>query len=241
MLVNIKPLGWAFGELLTSAQMNSISSQLPNAVDGIGGGTYAATAPISITGQLITFDDLTVTDDLTVSGDTILGNADTDTLTVNAEATFAGPVTLGSGLSDAITVNGAAGFSGLASFADDVFFEGDVALGNGAADAITLSGVLTQSGSGRILETAIVLPNSDTSVDITQFRQMVSESSVTATRQITTTASVGPATGDWFSILNVSGFSQTLVGLLAQSVPNNTWAKYQYVSAAWHLIAWSAA
>ncbi len=54
MLTNPKPLGWAYGEILTSAQMNTIASQLPFAIDGAGGGTYAlgATA-LTITGTAI--------------------------------------------------------------------------------------------------------------------------------------------------------------------------------------------
>lgn len=77
-LTNPKPLGWAYGEIFTSAQANSIATQLPYAVDGNAGGTYNNTNPIELTGTLevgtliapdvsgpTAFDD-----DITVSGDT---------------------------------------------------------------------------------------------------------------------------------------------------------------------------
>jgi hypothetical protein len=89
-LSNPKSLGWAFGEILTSAQMNSLATQLPYALDGAGGGAYTLSAPLSIDGDVVTIetlvaptisgvttftadvvvgDDLLVADDATVSGD----------------------------------------------------------------------------------------------------------------------------------------------------------------------------
>lgn len=62
-LTNPKPAGWSTGEILTSAQANSIGTQLPYAVDGNAGGTYAPSDPIIIGG-----DGLTVTGALTASG-----------------------------------------------------------------------------------------------------------------------------------------------------------------------------
>ncbi len=59
-LTNPKPLGWAYGEILTSAQMNSVGSQIPYAIDGNAGGTYAPSDPIIIGG-----DGLSVTGALT--------------------------------------------------------------------------------------------------------------------------------------------------------------------------------
>lgn len=50
-LTNPKPLGWAYGEILTSAQANSIGTQLPYALDGNGGGTYEPSAPIIVGGS----------------------------------------------------------------------------------------------------------------------------------------------------------------------------------------------
>lgn len=43
-------LGWSFGEVLTSAAMTTIANELPNAIDGTGGGTYTPTADITLQG-----------------------------------------------------------------------------------------------------------------------------------------------------------------------------------------------
>lgn len=67
MFTSPKLGGWAFGELLTSAQMNQFNTDHPNAIDGVGGGTYALTAPLILNG-----DDVTIGDNLIVSG-TITG------------------------------------------------------------------------------------------------------------------------------------------------------------------------
>lgn len=50
-LTNPKPLGFAYGEILTSAHVNSAFAQLPYALDGNAGGTYAPSAPLIINGS----------------------------------------------------------------------------------------------------------------------------------------------------------------------------------------------
>jgi len=47
-LARANPLGWAYNEELTSAQMNALDSQLPYALDGGAGGIYAPTDYIEI-------------------------------------------------------------------------------------------------------------------------------------------------------------------------------------------------
>lgn len=53
-LVRAKPSGWALFELLTSTQMNQIDSQLPDALDGAGGGVYNPTDTLELDGSAIT-------------------------------------------------------------------------------------------------------------------------------------------------------------------------------------------
>ena len=48
MLVRANSLGWAFLEVLTSAQMNAIDINVTNAIDGDGGGTYAPSSPLDV-------------------------------------------------------------------------------------------------------------------------------------------------------------------------------------------------
>jgi hypothetical protein len=47
----LKSGNWAFGEILTSAQMNVLNGALPNALDGGAGGSYSPTATIVIKGK----------------------------------------------------------------------------------------------------------------------------------------------------------------------------------------------
>lgn len=90
-LPRVKPSDWAFGEILTSAQMNQLDTNVSNAVDGAGGGTYTLSAPLVINGANMTVgqdlfvgDDLDVADDLTVHGDITFTGQCAGTL-VNAE------------------------------------------------------------------------------------------------------------------------------------------------------------
>ena len=103
-----KPAGWAFGEILTSAQQNQIDTNQANAVDGVDGGTYNLSAPLSILGDTVTFDTVVVTDFLSVPAATVgtlLTAADasiTDDLAVGDDATIGGDL----GVTGAITAAG---------------------------------------------------------------------------------------------------------------------------------------
>jgi len=90
----IKPSGWAFGETLFSDQMEALDASQAKAIDGTGGGTYTPTTKITINGQGLQVNNLTVTGALTLNGNTTIGNSSTDTLTVVATAGFSAPVTL---------------------------------------------------------------------------------------------------------------------------------------------------
>lgn len=46
-----KPSGWAFGELLTSTQMEDIDAKTADAIDGVGGGTYSPSSAINVGGK----------------------------------------------------------------------------------------------------------------------------------------------------------------------------------------------
>lgn len=114
----IKAGGWAFGEILTSAQMDALDADHAAAIDGVGGGTYAPSNPIVVGG-----DGLSVTGPFACSG----------------PATFTSTVTLGNAESDTITVNG------LLVINNDLVIDNDVQLGSGGADAISVDGVATFS------------------------------------------------------------------------------------------------
>jgi len=59
-LVRAKPGGWAFLELLTSAQVNAMDLQLPYALDGHAGGGYTPSAGLILDGAAIAGADYTL-------------------------------------------------------------------------------------------------------------------------------------------------------------------------------------
>lgn len=133
MLTNPKPLGYAYGEVLPSADVNSVWSQLPNALDGIGGGSYTLTAPLEIDGDVVVIDELEVLTTLLCTGD----------ISVTGVLFAFGNVSLGNSGGDTLTVNA------VATFQQNASFQGDVALGNSGSDTITLAGIQVATGAGR--------------------------------------------------------------------------------------------
>lgn len=63
--------GYAFGEILPSADMTTIATQLPRALDGNLGGTYTPTAPIDLAGDF-GFGDVSVSGTLQFRAGAIL-------------------------------------------------------------------------------------------------------------------------------------------------------------------------
>jgi hypothetical protein len=140
-LTNPKPLGYAYGEALPSGEVNSVWSQLPNAVDGIGGGAYTLTAPLSIDGDTVTIDDLEVTTGAVVNGAlSVVGSSFLAAVAATSVATGALDVT------------------------------GNTTLGNAGTDLVTLAGVLGFTGTGRVKTSGTVHPNANTAVDVAASR-----------------------------------------------------------------------
>lgn len=123
-LVNPKPLGYAYGELLPSADVNSVWSQLTHAVDGAGGGSYTLSNPLSIDGDTVTIDDLEA------ATANVTGAATVDTLTVTSSV--AGDLTL----DDDLTVTGSSTF-------DDVGVGGNLAAVDVFADNVNVATLAT--------------------------------------------------------------------------------------------------
>lgn len=132
MLSLIWPAGLAFGEILTSNDMEALDASQARAIDGVGGGTYAPSATIVINGAGLQVATLLI-GDLTVNGSTQLGNTSGDTLSVTATSTFSSPVTF----DDDVAVNGAIVFTGDLT-AGSVTINSDATIGNSASDALTV-------------------------------------------------------------------------------------------------------
>jgi hypothetical protein len=132
-LSRIKPSGWAFAELLTSADITALDASHANALDAVGGGTYTLVSPVTLNGAAWTFNGTTTFGgSVAFNGNVTLGNSGADTVTVNATVTFAqsitfndpvvlnDDVTIGNNSGDPLTVNSTAQFVGPASFDDDL-------------------------------------------------------------------------------------------------------------------------
>lgn len=226
MFTNPNSLGWITGDLLTEDQINYIGSALPDCIDGGAGGTYTISAPIVING-----DDLVIGENIEVNQDMIVG----DDLSVGGTSVLAGTFIIGnleiSGttlLNDDVTMG-------------NVAINGNATLGNSAADAVTITAgtvacaaALSYTGSGRELRKGIVLPNSDSTVNITEYRHLIIPVSVTGTRTYTIIGS--PIEGDWFMLQNNDTATHELAGLVTISpVGANAGYMYMYLSGAWNL------
>lgn len=53
----VKPLGWALNEVLTSAQMNSLDTNVSQSIDWNGGGTYALGASIRLEDEIVELEE----------------------------------------------------------------------------------------------------------------------------------------------------------------------------------------
>ncbi len=104
----IKVGGWAFGEILTSSQMNQLNTDFPFAIDGRSGGNYGLTGDLSIatsTTKAIAVNALTMPASADGGGAAIYG---ANGLTVVGGASVGGGLTVAgeSVLSQKATVSG---------------------------------------------------------------------------------------------------------------------------------------
>jgi len=137
----IKLGGWAFGEILTSAQMNYVNGALPQAIDGAGGGTYANVAEIHLTGDfacdgVVTFDNCTLSGALvaaaaTLSALTVSGATALTSLTVDDNTTL--------GSSGADTVHAL----GPVTLDSTLLVKGNTTLGDSGSDTVEITGPAT--------------------------------------------------------------------------------------------------
>jgi hypothetical protein len=221
-LTNPKPLGWAFGELLTSGQMNSIATQLPYALDGANGGPYTLSAPLSIDGDTVTIDqlvapnisgvttfandvvladdlfvtdDASVTGDLSVAGSATIGDTAADFLTVNAAASFYDAMTV----DGPVILNGLTTANGAATFGD-LAINGSTAIGNSASDLCTVNARVIDSYASAAM-------GGTTTLGAARFLTLTGASSLS-----TAINSTGAQTNQIVFIYNSSTFTQTFTG-----------------------------
>jgi len=117
--------------------------------------------------------------DISVTGNTTLGNANSDALTVNATSTFNAPITgasatfnnnltvndnttLGNAPADALTVNATSTFNApitgtSATFNNNLTVNGNTTLGDATTDVITIKGKLNDGSSNGILNQVLAV------------------------------------------------------------------------------------
>lgn len=239
----VKVAGWAFGERLTSAQMNALDIDHADAVDGVDGGNYTLSAPLAFTGT-VSCTNMTVTADLAVTDDVSVGGD----LTVVTAATVQGPaaldddVSVGGTLSCGVVLAGATTCTGLtvstdASIGDDLTVTGDINVGavstfQGAAqfdDDVTIGGALScdevdgRYFNGQALRRVLVGTDANTSVGATTYNFVyLAPVTLTATRTYTISDS-GAADGMVIEFVNHSAsFSLTVNGPGAVLIGNSS-------------------
>jgi hypothetical protein len=174
-LVNPKPAGYAFGEKLPSAHVNSVWSQLVYAIDGNAGGSYAPSGGINITTSLdvSTFvcsngGSFTCNPTALFNGAVQLGNAGADAINIIGTATVSQAATFNNGfIVSAGSVTFDSGFtvgSSTATFNSLVLCNGDVTLGNSALDTLTVNATAVFDGPVTLGTTgdAITVPGTAT-------------------------------------------------------------------------------
>lgn len=140
LFLPIKAGGWAFGEILTSFQMNQLNTDFPFAINGRDGGTYNPTAAIIIGGAGI---------QVTGVFQAIGAASFSSPITVGDDSTFNGLATFNAGIDATTGV-----FAGLVNMTAGGQVEGGFAVSGGA----TVSGGFTSNNratfSDRVLANA---------------------------------------------------------------------------------------
>lgn len=234
MFAPVKPGGWAFGELLSSGHMNALDADHANAVDGLNGGSYELTAPLTIGGDNVTISDgltaptvhgpteidddftvdgdLTVNEDLTVSEDLqCFGEVETQQLQVNNDAVVDGSLTVG----------------GVSEFGNNVTLTGSAVLTLPAAATLEAPGSGTFGGTGKILNlrgkvrlqqdgklvgrNAVIATGGDQSVVAAQVDTVIVPSGVMANGDIITIDDTGAENGMRVRFVSEDGANAVLI------------------------------
>lgn len=121
-------------------------------------------------------------------------------------------------------------------------FHGDIGLGDYDGNTLNIyattlinDSTLSWVGVGRELRTGQTLPNSNSSIDIAQFRTLYIPSSVTSTRTYTLSCT-DVANGDFFSIQNDDDNSHIISGIVSTTIESGSGRAYQRISGTWRAV-----
>ena len=113
------PLGWAFGEILTSSQQNALQNEVIKALDGVNGGSYTLATALTLLGAGLSLGGVNhqVTGTLSVVNTALLTLLSGGTLTAAAGST--------TNLQGTTNVSGTTTVSGPTTVSDPVTLSGD--------------------------------------------------------------------------------------------------------------------
>jgi hypothetical protein len=128
MFTRVKPLGWAFLEILTSTQMNQLDTNASRAIDGLNGGVYTLAVMLELAGAGVKFSTVAEFEDAAVA------------------FTGVGSVTVGSGT--AWTFNNPVLFNALATLNGSATVPSGqtLTIADGASMQVDLAGAITNNG-----------------------------------------------------------------------------------------------
>lgn len=213
----VKVSGWAFGEVLTSAQMNALDEDHAEAIDGVGGGTYTVTAPLTIEGDNVNL----CTDGADICS---IGGGATNTLIVNAATDFQRGVNVSAGSSS---------IAGAVSFASS----GSVTL----QGPTTVADPMTLFGDGRLVfRPPGTINNANGSLVVTTTNFYQCAAATLSADRVWTINDTGAVDGDWIIVKNFdAGFTITINSPAAVNLGNLRegtsvdWALVMRVSGVW--------
>lgn len=161
-LVRSKPSGYGFHDKLTNIQMELVDSQLPYALDGHAGGTYAPTDPITVGG-----DGMVLTGTLSCSGNIV----DLNNCTFNIGGVTVCNVTVGSsivmGTGTQLSIASGSLFSMAAGSTCTIAATTTVSGALTCSGATTVSGLLTTTGGVNINCAAYLMAGKTMTIDAT--------------------------------------------------------------------------
>lgn len=220
-------LGWTTGDVLTEDQINQIDQEHANAIDGADGGAYTLSAPLSISGDTVTIDDLEVSGQ--ISGDVTIGSGISNVAEITGTAIVGSDldVTGNANITGALTANGNAYLG--SDTGDSVYFYGTV-----------VTPVQVALG-GRMCETGQVVSTTSSTVNVLTHQNIFLNAALNSTTTTTALTDSGSVNGDWFVLCNGSDVVQNFSGTVTiSSMAALSGRKYLKISGTWTQInAWS--
>lgn len=158
MFPRVKPLGWAFLEILTSTQMNQLDTNVSRSLDGVNGGAYTLAVLLELAGAGLKVSDVFKIDNATVDITNSTVNVNGTTWNFNDPVGFNALVGL---LAGALVPSGQT--LGMLSGSTFVNSVGATITNDGT---LNNTGLIQNQSSGQIRRRWYDLPGSDATVSV---------------------------------------------------------------------------